>query len=393
MKNRSHLMATYAEPTVTFVSGSGTTLIDDQGKEYLDFLCGLAVTSLGHARPEVTSAIADQANTLSHVSNLFANELGPEVADLIDGLLTTATGTSGRVFLCNSGAEANECALKLARRVQPGKHAVITTLDSFHGRTLATLTATGQPAKHEPFQPLPEGFSYVPFGDLTAMKARLAIGDVAAVLVECIQAEGGVNVPEKGYLSGVEAACREAGALFMVDEVQAGLGRTGQWFSFQDEGLTPDVVTMAKALGNGFPVGACWAKADVADCFGPGDHGSTFGGQPLAMAAVKATLATMIDIDAPNAAASASAHLVSSLSDLDGIVAVRGRGLLLGAVLSAPVAGAVAASALKDGLIVNAVRPDVIRLTPPLTVSSEEIDEAVRRLGVILHETMGSTQS
>jgi predicted acetylornithine/succinylornithine family transaminase len=388
--NDTGLMATYPEPPVTFVSGEGTVLVDDHGKRYLDFLCGLAVTSLGHARPEVAEAIARQAATLMHVSNLYGNELREQVAELLDDLLSEATGAHGKVFFCNSGAEANECALKLARRSAPDRHLVVTTLESFHGRTLATLAATGQPEKHRPFEPMPSGFISVPFGDIDAMLGQLETGVVAGVLVEVIQAEGGINVPPPGYLRALQEACRAAGALFMVDEIQTGLGRTGSWFAFQEEGLSPDVVTLAKALGNGMPVGACWAKDEVAIHFVPGDHGSTFGGQPLAMAAVKATLETMIELKAPELATVASEQLVSALRDLPGVEQVRGRGLLLGAQLRSPVAREVAARALELGLVVNPVRSDVIRLTPPLTVSSEEIQLAVERLGAALHEALGA---
>lgn len=389
MIDRSRLMSTYGEPPVTFVAGEGSWLTDDKGTRYLDLLCGLAVTSLGHNRAEVTQAISAQAATLHHVSNLFGNEVGPEVANLLDELLYGATGYHGKVFFGNSGAEANECALKLARRVHPGKFLVVSTLESFHGRTLATLTATGQPAKHAPFEPLPHGFTHVGFGDLAAAEAALATGDVAAVLVEVIQAEGGINVPEAGYLPALEAACRTAGALFMVDEVQTGLGRTGSWFGFQHEGLTPDVVTMAKALGSGMPVGACWAKDRVAAAFTPGDHGSTFGGQALAMSAVRATLTTMKAIDAPALAAAAGAQLAPALEALPGVLNVRGRGLLLGAVLDSPVAAEVTKAGLVEGIVVNAVRPDVVRFTPPLTISPEEIAEGVARFSRALADVRG----
>jgi acetylornithine/N-succinyldiaminopimelate aminotransferase len=379
MIDRSHLMATYAEPPVTFVAGEGSWLVDEHGTRYLDLLCGLAVTSLGHARPEVTRALCEQAGRLNHVSNLFGNAVGPEVADLLDGLLSEATGRHGKVFFANSGAEANECALKLARRVAPGRHLVVSTLDSFHGRTLATLTATGQPSKHAPFEPLPTGFVHVPFGDLEAAEALLADGQVAAVLVEAIQAEGGINVPQPGYLLGLQEACRRAGALFMLDEVQSGMGRTGRWFAFEHEGLAPDVVTMAKALGNGVPVGACWAVEEVAAAFGPGDHGSTFGGQPLAMAAARATLQTMMALDAPARATEAGGRLRDGLGALEGVVGVRGRGLLLGAVLESPIAPEVVRHGLTEGIVVNAVRPDVVRLTPPLTITAQEADEGIAR--------------
>lgn len=380
-------MGTYPTPPVTFVSGRGSVLVDEDGREYLDFLCGLAVTSLGHCHPIVADAIAAQAGTLDHVSNLFGNLRGPAAADRIDALLFDATGSHGKVFFSNSGAEANECAVKLARKASAGRHRVVSTLDSFHGRTLATLAATGQPSKQVAFAPMPEGFTHVPYGDLQALRDELDRGDVAGVLLECIQAEGGINVPPPGYLPGVAEACREAGTLLIVDEVQTGLGRTGDWFSFQDEGLVPDIVTMAKALGNGFPVGACWAVTSIADHFVPGDHGSTYGGQPVAMAAVEATLDTMIESAVPARARRASERLVAGLLDLEGVIAVRGRGLLLGAVLAGPRAGVVVSAALDNGLVANAVRPDVVRLTPPLLVSDEEIDEALRRLGAALHQT------
>jgi len=387
MSDRSHLMGTYPSPPVTFVSGHGSVLVDEDGREYLDFLCGLAVTSLGHCHPAVADAVATQAHTLDHVSNLFGNLRGPVAADRIDELLFDATGAHGKVFFSNSGAEANECAIKLARKASPDRHRVVSTIDSFHGRTLATLAATGQPSKQVAFAPMPEGFTHVPYGDLQALQEELDKGDVAGVLLECIQAEGGINVPPADYLTGASRACRAAGALLIVDEVQTGLGRTGTWFSFQDEGLTPDIVTMAKALGNGFPVGACWAVTSVADHFVPGDHGSTYGGQPVAMAAVAATLDTMIDLDVPARVQRASERLVAGLLDLEGVATVRGRGLLLGAVLDTPSAGTVVSAALAHGLVANAVRPDVVRLTPPLLVTDDEIDEALRRLGAALHQT------
>ena len=391
MSPSSDIMTTYGPSPVTFVQGSGTELVDADGKVYLDFLSGLAVTSLGHARAEVTDAVAAQAATLTHVSNLFGNVQGPEVAALLAGLLEDATGHHGSVFFCNSGAEANECALKLVRRWAGDRFAVIALTDSFHGRTLATLAATGQPEKQSAFLPMPERFVPVELDDADAVRGLLATGQFAAVIVEGIQAEGGIMVPAEGFLPDVAAACREHGALLIFDEVQTGLGRTGDWFSFQHEGIIPDIVTMAKALGNGFPVGACWARDEVAAAYQPGDHGSTFGGQPLAMAAAKATLATLIEIDAPRAAAAASEQLRSGLLDLPGVVEVRGRGLLLGAVLSAPRARDVVSAALDTGLVVNAVRPDVIRLTPPLTVSAAEIAEALHRLNAALTMTMGAT--
>ncbi|MGH9185789.1 MAG: aminotransferase class III-fold pyridoxal phosphate-dependent enzyme, partial [Acidimicrobiales bacterium] len=271
---------------MTFVRGEGSYLFDDTGRRYLDFLSGLAVTGLGHAHPAVADAIGEQARTLLHVSNLFNTAVGPEVAATLDRLL----GGGGQVFFCNSGAEANECAIKLARRFGGrGRHVVVSAYGSFHGRTLATLHATGQPAKHEPFQPLPEGFCHVAWADLDALAAALD-GSVAAVLLEPVQGEGGVNPASRAYFQGVRRLCDDRGALFMVDEVQTGLGRTGRWFGHQHFGVVPDVVTMAKALGNGVPIGACWARRDVAAVFEPGDHATTFGGQPLATAAALAVL-------------------------------------------------------------------------------------------------------
>jgi len=384
--DRSALMHTYAEPPVTFVSGEGSWLVDDGGKRYLDFLSGLAVTSLGHAHPVVTAAVADQARTLSHVSNLFGNTVGPEVAVTIDRLIGGGSNRAGgQVFFGNSGAEANECALKLARRwAGPGRFGVVSTWDAFHGRTLATLTATGQPAKQEPFRPLPDGFDHVPYDDLGAMAAACDPERVAAVLVEPIQGEAGVVPPSSDYLVGLRQLCTDRGILLMVDEVQTGLGRIGRWFGFQHLGIEPDVVTLAKALGNGMPVGACWARAEVAAAFVPGDHGSTFGGQPLAMSAVRATLSVMEAEGVPERALSAGRRLRAGLEALPGVSSVRGEGLLLGAVLTAEVAPAVVAGALDAGLVINAPRPDVLRFAPSLLVTDDEVDRALALLGPVL---------
>lgn len=376
--DRSSLMPTYADPAVTFVRGRGSELWDLDGRRYLDFLSGIAVTSLGHAHPRVAEAIAHQAMTLLHVSNLFGTLLGPEVASMVDRLVGDGAPLGGQVFFANSGAEANECAIKLARRwAGPSRTTVVSAWGGFHGRTLATLTATGQPAKHEPYRPLPAGFVHVPYDDLAALEAAVAEHQAAAVLIEAIQGEAGVIVPSAQFLSGVEQICKEHGALLMVDEVQTGLGRTGRWFAFHHSGVRPDVVTVAKALGNGVPIGACWARAEVAAAFRPGDHASTFGGQPLAAAAARATLQVMEEVDAPGLAQSAGRRLEAALVGTPGIASVRGRGLLLGAQLVAPVAAAVTDAALAGGLVVNAPRPDTLRLAPSLLVSDAEIDEAV----------------
>jgi predicted acetylornithine/succinylornithine family transaminase len=374
------LMNTYPPQPVTFVRGEGSYLWDDNGRRYLDFLSGLAVTSLGHAHPVVADAISRQARTLLHVSNLYGTEPAQDVAATLDRLI----GGGGRVFFCNSGAEANECAIKLARKWGGyGKFGVVSAYGSFHGRTLATLHATGQPAKHEPFQPLPEGFRHVAWNDLDALAAAID-PTVAAVLLEPIQGEGGVNPASAAYFKGVRQLCDERGLLFMVDEIQTGLGRTGEWFGFQHFDVQPDVVTMAKALGNGMPIGACWARDDVASAFKPGDHATTFGGQPLATAAARATLATMEALDVPGRAAARGEYLQQGLSALPGVVSVRGFGLLVAVELEGKRAAAVAAGALDAGLVVNPVTASALRLAPSLLVSEEEIDEAVAILEKVL---------
>ena len=389
---RCPLMPSYGPPPVMFVRGAGARLWDRDGREYLDFLSGLAVTSLGHSHPRVAAALAAQATRLLHVSNLFATEHNGAVAQTLDGLL----GGGGQVFFCNSGAEANEAAVKLARRWAGwGRHTVLTALRSFHGRTLATLAATGQPEKHEVFQPLPEGFRHVPFADVDAV-ADAVDETTAAVLVEPVQGEGGVNVPPAGYLPDLRALCDERGLLLMFDEVQTGLARTGRWFAHQHTGVSPDVVTMAKALGNGVPIGACWARADVAGALRPGDHATTFGGQPLATAAARAVLDTMIEMDAPACATAAGARLGAALAALPGVIGVRGLGLLLAAELDPALgrtAAQVAAECLAAGLVVNGVTSSAVRFAPPLVVSDDEIHEAVARLGAVLEQSTAGAGS
>ncbi len=372
------LMTTYPPPPVTFVRGEGSWLWDDQGKQYLDFLSGLAVTSLGHAHPKVADSICEAARTLLHTCNLFGTVPQRDVAVTLDRLL----GGGGRVFLCNSGAEANECALKLARKWGGrGKHVVVSAYGSFHGRTLATLHATGQPAKHEPFQPLPEGFRHVAWTEFDALE-RAVDPSVAAVLLEPLQGEGGVNPASAEYFQAVRRLCDERGVLLIVDEVQTGLGRTGRWWGFEHYGIRPDVVTVAKALGNGVPIGACWARKEIAEAFVPGDHGTTFGGQPLAASAARAVLEVMEAEEVPARAAERGVQMAAALEALPGVTSVRGLGLLLAAELEdGKPAGPVAANALSAGLVVNAVTPTAIRLAPSLLVSEAEVDEAVARLG------------
>jgi acetylornithine/N-succinyldiaminopimelate aminotransferase len=378
-------MPTYPEPPVTFVRGEGSRLYDDSGKEYLDFLSGLAVTSLGHSHPAVADALCEQAKTLLHVSNLYGTTVGPEVATTLDRLIGDGQPAGGRVFFCNSGAEANECALKLARRwAGPGRHVVISAYGSFHGRTLATLHATGQPEKHEPFQPLPEGFRHVAWNDADAMDRATSGEEVAAVLLEPVQGEGGVNPATGEYFAAVRRLCDERGLLMIVDEVQTGLGRTGRWFGFQHFGVQPDVVTMAKALGNGVPIGACWAVGDVASAFRPGDHATTFGGQPLATAAARAVLAVMQKERVPERAAAAGARLGAGLEAIPGVAGVRGLGLLLAARLEDADARTAASAALDAGLVVNPISPTALRFAPSLLVTDDEIDEAVAIVAKVL---------
>ena len=385
------LMNTYPPAPVTFVRGAGSRLWDDTGKEYLDFLSGLAVTSLGHAHPAVADAICDQARTLLHVSNLFGTIPQRDVAATLDRLVNAG---DGRIFFCNSGAEANEAAIKLARKwAGRGRYVVVSTYGSFHGRTLATLHATGQPTKHEPFQPLPEGFRHVAWRDPDALAAAVD-PSVAAILLEPVQGEGGVNPAGADYFRAVRDLCDERGLLMIVDEVQTGLGRTGEWFGFQHYGIRPDVVTVAKALGNGAPIGACWAREDVASAFVPGDHATTFGGQPLATAAARAVLEIMKSEDVPTRARRAGTYLNESLSKVPGVKEVRGMGLLLAVELEeGKKASDVAAAALAAGLVVNAVTASALRLAPSLLVTDSEMDEAVAILASAIAATAERTDS
>ncbi|MSX00447.1 MAG: acetylornithine transaminase [Actinobacteria bacterium] len=382
-------MPSYGAPTVQFVRGQGSWLWDLDGKKYLDLLSGLAVTSLGHSHPAVSQALCEQSQQLLHVSNLFGTEHAAPLAQTLDSLL----GGGGQVFFANSGAEANEAAIKLARKFGgPGRHVVVSALGSFHGRTLATLHATGQPAKHAAFQPLPEGFRHVEFCDIDQLEASLD-DTVAAVLLEAVQGEGGVNPVTVEYFQAVRALCDERGILFIVDEVQTGLGRCGSWFAFQQMQVQPDVVTMAKALGNGVPIGACWAKAEVAAAFQPGDHATTFGGQPLATAAARAVLQVMQDEDVPAQATAAGAKFVEQLQALPVVTQVRGLGLLLAVELDSSLLGdapatQAAARLLANGVVVNAVTPTALRLAPSLLISESEIDEAVTALSAVFAELM-----
>ncbi|NND76318.1 MAG: acetylornithine/succinylornithine family transaminase [Ilumatobacter sp.] len=385
-------MPVFGPPALMFERGLGTELWDSDGKRYLDFLAGIAVVSLGHCNPAVAAAVSDQATTLVHVSNFFANPVATEAALKVNWLLDTATGHAGQVFFTNSGAESNECAIKLARKHGGrGRHTVVSAFGSFHGRTLASLAATGQPTKHEPFAPMPEGFRHVAWGDLEAME-RVVDGSVAAVLIEAIQGEGGIHTASAAYLRGLRDLCDRTGALLMVDEIQTGFARTGAWFAFEHAGISPDVVTLAKAMGNGMPIGACWARRDVAAAFEPGDHGSTYSGTALATAAVNATIDEMRRIDAPALARRQGARLVDALRQVDGVVDVRGRGLMLGVALADGLdAKAIYADLLDRGLIANAVDASTIRLVPPITVSDAEIDEAVAMIAAAIADAMAAS--
>jgi predicted acetylornithine/succinylornithine family transaminase len=374
-----YLFGTYRRAPVAFARGRGARLWDLEGREYLDFVAGIAVTSLGHAHPALVRALSEQLSRYVHVSNLFYI---PEQARAAR-LLAERSGLD-RVFFCNSGAEANEAAIKLARkwakqRRGPDAYEVVVAHNSFHGRTLATVAATGNPRYHQGFEPLPAGFRFVPYNDLRA--AEEAVGPATcAVLVEPVQGEGGVVPAAPEYLRGLQELCRQRGVLFMLDEVQTGVGRTGAWFAFQHYGLAPDVVTLAKGLGGGVPVGAVLAREEVARTFVPGDHGSTFGGNALSAAAVCTVLETLDREGLVDHAARMGDRLQARLRAVAErhplVTDVRGLGLLV-AVDVAVEAQAVEAACRERGLLVNAVRPQTLRLCPPLVVSPEEVDRAV----------------
>jgi acetylornithine/N-succinyldiaminopimelate aminotransferase len=377
----AHVMRTYPPAAAAFVRGQGTVLFDGDDRPWLDFLCGLAVTSLGHAHPAVTEAVAAQAGRLVHTSNLFLTEPAVELAER----LARITGwDDARVFFSQCGATANEAAIKLARKHGKRQHEdkvrVVALEGSFHGRTLATLEATGQPAKHAPFAPLAGFVDHVPHDDPDALRA--AVGErTCAVLLEVVQGEGGVRPLDPAMLTAARQACDEVGALLLVDEVQTGIGRTGPWFAFQDTEVVPDVVTVAKALANGLPIGACIARGEAATVLEPGDHATTFGGNPVVCAAANAVLGTIESDGLLVTAAARGRRLHEGLERLVGdaphAAGVRGRGLLLGLVLDAPVAAEVVAACRDRFLLVNAVAPDVVRLAPPLTVSRQEVDQAL----------------
>lgn len=391
----SHVMHTYPLAPAAFVRGQGTVLFDGEGASWLDFLSGLAVTSLGHAHPAVTAAVADQASKLVHTSNLFLTEPAVELAERLGRIVGWDDAT---VFFAQCGATANEAAIKLARKHGKRQHddkvRVVALEGSFHGRTLATLEATGQPSKHAPFAPLAGFVDHVAHDDPDALRA--AVGDdTCAVLLEVVQGEGGVRPIAAEVLRAARDACDRAGALLIVDEVQTGMGRTGPWFAFQDTDVVPDVITVAKALANGLPIGACIARGEAAKVFEPGDHATTFGGNPVVCAAANAVIET---IESDGVLATARARGSRLREGLEALVrgaphaaGTRGAGLLLGLTLDAPVAADVVAACRDRHLLVNAVAPDVVRLAPPLTVTRQEVDQALATLRDALSEVSASS--
>ncbi|WP_116950566.1 acetylornithine transaminase [Jiangella endophytica] len=390
------LMNTFGSPQRVLVRGEGCYVWDADGRRYLDLLGGLAVNSLGHAHPLLVSAVTAQLATLGHVSNFFATAPQIALAERLLALLDVPAG-GGRVFFANSGAEANEAAFKIARRT--GRPNVVAAEGGFHGRTMGALALTGKPAIRQPFEPLPAGVTFVPYGDAEALAAAVD-GDTAAVFLEPVQGEGGVVPAPAGYLAAAREITERAGTLLVVDEIQTGIGRCGDWFAHTAEGIVPDVVTVAKGLGGGFPIGACIGLGRAADLLGPGAHGTTFGGNPVASAAGLAVLHAVERDGLLDNARAVGAHLRAEVLALGHplVRGVRGRGLLLGIELAAPpsearfsaeganvtVAASVASAALGAGIIVNAVTPDTIRLAPPLILDIAQADEFLAALPSLL---------
>jgi acetylornithine/N-succinyldiaminopimelate aminotransferase len=384
-----HLMSTYNRLPVTFERGEGVWLWDSEHRQYLDALSGIAVCGLGHAHPAVAQALADQAATLVHTSNLYGIALQEQLADHL-----CALAGMDRVFFGNSGAEANEAAIKLARLYGHSKGitcpAVIVMEQSFHGRTLATLTATGNRRIQAGFEPLVRGFLRVPYNNIQAIRAIAASkSDAVAVLVEPIQGEGGVNVPDADYLAGIRQLCDEQGWLMMLDEIQTGMGRTGHWFAWQHGNAKPDVMTLAKSLGNGVPIGACLASGIAAELMQPGSHGTTFGGNPLACRAALAVIDTIENEQLVTHAAELGRRMLDGfgarLGDLEGVTSIRGLGLMIGIELERPCAE-LAGRALQQGLLINVTAERVIRLLPPLIMTEKQADLIIEQVSTLVTE-------
>ncbi|GAA2551550.1 acetylornithine transaminase [Mycolicibacterium diernhoferi] len=373
------MMNNYGTPPLALVSGDGAVVTDAEGKSYLDLLGGIAVNLLGHRHPAVIEAVTTQLNTLGHTSNLYATEPGIALAEA----LVAQLGTPARAFFCNSGTEANEVAFKITRLT--GRIKIVAAEGGFHGRTMGSLALTGQPAKRAPFEPLPGDVTFVPYGDAAALEA--AVDDqTAAVFLEPIMGEGGVVVPPPGYLAKAREVTSKHGALLVLDEVQTGVGRTGAFFAHQHDGITPDVITLAKGLGGGLPIGACLAVGATGDLLTPGLHGSTFGGNPVCTAAAVAVLKTLAADDLVARAGVLGKTLSHGIEELQHplVQRVRGKGLLLGVVLTTEKAKAVEAAAREAGFLVNAAAADVIRLAPPLIITEAQIDEFLTALPAVL---------
>ena len=389
VESKYYMFVVRRQPVV-IVRGDGTKVWDVDGKEYLDFTSGWAVNNAGHANEEIANAIAEQARTLLQTSNQFYTIPQLQLAESL-----VENSALDKVFFCNSGAEANEGAMKLARRYgarhKNGAFEIITALDSFHGRTMANVSATGQPHYQELFQPIPPGYSHVPFGDLEELKGAVT-DQTVAVMLEPVQAEGGVNVPPEGYLQNVREFCDEEGLLLIFDEVQTGMGRLGTLFGYESFGVEPDIMSLAKGLGGGVPIGAFMAK-DEACAFEPGDHGSTFGGNALTCAAAYASTKYIIENDLAGNAAAMGEHMASGLADLQSkysqIAEVRGMGLLWAVLFDSDIGPDVVANCNAQGLLTNPLRPNAVRLMPPLTVSAEEIAQAMERLEAAIGAVVG----
>lgn len=375
-------MDSYGTPQLHLVSGNGVTVTDADGKTYIDMLAGIAVNSLGHGHPAVVGAVEKQVRTLGHISNFFGSDPALAVAK---ELRARFGDDQARVFFCNSGAEANEAAFKLSRLT--GRTRVLSAVHGFHGRTMGALSLTGQPAKQKPFEPLVPGVEFYTYGDIENLRELVEQDptSTAAIFLEPIQGETGVMPAPEGFLEDVRALCDEHGILMVVDEVQTGVGRTGDFFAHQAAGITPDIVTMAKGLAGGMPIGAVIARGEAATLFTPGSHGTTFGGNPVSCAAAQAVLGVVND-EFCQAVRMKGERLARSVEKLSGINHVRGRGLMLGVVLDAPVAKKMVVRGLENGVILNAPTENVVRLTPPLTITDEELDAAVEAFATTLTE-------